>query len=69
MDQDHSGKSQIISERGFVVLRYDKRGVGENPTIIDAYFLENTTIHKLQNDADPVDGAAGSRQGYHTHRT
>lgn len=27
--------AQYLSERGFVVLRYDKRGIGENGTIID----------------------------------
>ena len=40
-----------LSERGFVVLRYDKRGVGENSTVIDANLLGNATVHKLQNDA------------------
>jgi uncharacterized protein len=28
--------AQYLSERGFAVLRYDKRGVGENHTILDA---------------------------------
>ena len=27
--------AQYLSERGFAVLRYDKRGVGDNGTIID----------------------------------
>ena len=27
--------TQYLSERGFVVLRYDKRGIGENGTIIN----------------------------------
>ena len=27
--------AQYLSERGFVVLRYDKRGIGENGTIIN----------------------------------
>src|ERR671914_208174 len=27
--------AEYLSERGFVVLRYDKRGIGENGTILD----------------------------------
>ena len=44
--------ANYLSERGFAVLRYDKRGVGENSTVIDANLLENATVHKLQNDAE-----------------
>ncbi|HZD35712.1 MAG TPA: hypothetical protein VE130_10945, partial [Nitrososphaeraceae archaeon] len=43
--------ANYLSERGFAVLRYDKRGVGENSTVIDANLLGNATVHKLQNDA------------------
>jgi uncharacterized protein len=32
--------SQYLSERGFVVLRYDKRGIGANSTIIDRIYGE-----------------------------
>ena len=44
--------ANYLSERGFAVLRYDKRGVGENSTIIDANLFGNATVHTLQNDAE-----------------
>jgi pimeloyl-ACP methyl ester carboxylesterase len=43
--------SQYLSERGFVVLRYDKRGVGANGTILDANVWSNMTFDDLKNDA------------------
>jgi pimeloyl-ACP methyl ester carboxylesterase len=43
--------SQYLSERGFVVLRYDKRGIGANSTIIDHNLWGNTTINDLIYDA------------------
>ena len=43
--------SQYLSERGFAVLRYDKRGVGANATIIDANIWGNITFNDLKNDA------------------
>jgi pimeloyl-ACP methyl ester carboxylesterase len=43
--------SQYLAERGFVVLRYDKRGVGANGTIIDANIWGNVTFDDLKNDA------------------
>jgi uncharacterized protein len=47
--------SQYLSERGFVVLRYDKRGVGPvsptNFTILDANVWSNTTFDNLKDDA------------------
>lgn len=43
--------ANYLSERGFVVLRYDKRGVGENSTVIDANLFGNATVHTLENDA------------------
>jgi uncharacterized protein len=47
--------SQFLSERGFAVLRYDKRGVGPvgptNYTILDANVWSNATFHDLKNDA------------------
>jgi uncharacterized protein len=43
--------AQYLSERGFVVLRYDKRGVGANGTIIDTNVWGNVTFDSLKNDA------------------
>jgi uncharacterized protein len=43
--------AQYLSERGFVVLRYDKRGVGENGTIIETNVWGNATFDNLKNDA------------------
>src|SRR5215207_1177824 len=44
--------ADYLSERGFVVLRYDKRGVGENATILDANVFGNATVQRLQRDAE-----------------
>jgi alpha-beta hydrolase superfamily lysophospholipase len=44
--------AQYLSERGFAVLRYDKRGVGENHTILDANVWGNLTIDDLKHDAE-----------------
>jgi hypothetical protein len=44
--------SQYLSERGFAVLRYDKRGVGANGTILDSNVWGNTTITNLKQDAE-----------------
>ena len=44
--------AEYLSERGFVVLRYDKRGIGENGTIIDANIYGNATVQILQRDAE-----------------
>ena len=43
--------AQYLSERGFVVLRYDKRGIGENGTIIDNNIWGNMTSNDLIHDA------------------
>jgi pimeloyl-ACP methyl ester carboxylesterase len=43
--------SQYLSERGFVVLRYDKRGVGANSQIIDTNVWGNVTFEELKHDA------------------
>jgi pimeloyl-ACP methyl ester carboxylesterase len=43
--------AQYLSERGFAVLRYDKRGVGANATIIDLNVWGNVTFDDLKNDA------------------
>lgn len=44
--------AEYLSERGFVVLRYDKRGIGENATILDANVFGNATVQSLQRDAE-----------------
>lgn len=44
--------SQYLSERGFAVLRYDKRGVGANSQIIDYNIWGNLTFDDLKNDAE-----------------
>jgi alpha-beta hydrolase superfamily lysophospholipase len=44
--------SQYLSERGFAVLRYDKRGVGANSQIIDYNIWGNVTFDDLKNDAE-----------------
>jgi pimeloyl-ACP methyl ester carboxylesterase len=44
--------AEYLSERGFVVLRYDKRGVGENATILNPEVFENATVQQLQRDAE-----------------
>jgi alpha-beta hydrolase superfamily lysophospholipase len=44
--------AEYLSERGFVVLRYDKRGIGENGTILDLNTYANATAQQFQNDAE-----------------
>src|SRR6184192_1844403 len=44
--------AEYLSERGFAVLRYDKRGVGANLTILDSNVWGNLTINDLVQDAD-----------------
>jgi uncharacterized protein len=43
--------AQYLSERGFVVLRYDKRGIGTNNTILDANVWGNATANDLIQDS------------------
>jgi alpha/beta superfamily hydrolase len=43
--------AEHLSERGFVVLRYDKRGIGENGTILDSDAWGNLTFNDLKQDA------------------
>lgn len=43
--------SQYLSERGFAVLKYDKRGVGPNFTVANANVWGNLTFDDLKNDA------------------
>jgi uncharacterized protein len=44
--------SQYLSERGFAVLRYDKRGIGANFTSLNSNVWGNLTINDLVQDAD-----------------
>jgi pimeloyl-ACP methyl ester carboxylesterase len=44
--------AQYLSERGFAVLRYDKRGIGENHTILNSNVWGNVTINDLKQDAE-----------------
>jgi pimeloyl-ACP methyl ester carboxylesterase len=44
--------AQYLSERGFVVLRYDKRGVGANHTILNPNVWGNSTANDLIHDAE-----------------
>jgi pimeloyl-ACP methyl ester carboxylesterase len=44
--------AQYLSERGFAVLRYDKRGVGTNHTILDSNVWGNLTVNNLVQDAN-----------------
>jgi uncharacterized protein len=44
--------AQYLSERGFAVLRYDKRGVGANSQIIDTNVWGNVTFEDLKHDAE-----------------
>ena len=43
--------SEYLSERGFAVLQYDKRGIGANMTILDNNVWGNITVTDLINDA------------------
>ncbi len=43
--------SEYLSERGFAVLQYDKRGVGANATILDYNVWGNVTFDDLVRDA------------------
>ena len=44
--------AKYLSERGFAVLRYDKRGVGTNHTILDSNAWGNLTVNNLVEDAN-----------------
>src|SRR5215210_387361 len=48
--------TQYLSERGFAVLRYDKRGVGANSQIIDYNIWGNVTFDDLKHDAETALG-------------
>ena len=44
--------TEYLYERGFVVLRYDKRGIGPNYTISDSNAWGNLTFNNLKQDAE-----------------
>ena len=44
--------AEYLSERGFAVLRYNKRGVGLNSTLMDPEVFFNATIQDLIQDAE-----------------
>ena len=44
--------SEYLSDRGFVILRYDKRGIGENFTILDTNVWGNVTTKDFKHDAE-----------------
>ena len=44
--------AQYLSERGFAVLQYNKRGIGESYTILDSNVWGNATVDDLQQDAE-----------------
>ena len=48
----YSHMAEYLSDRGFAVLRYDKRGVGPNFTISDSNAWGNLTFDNLKQDAE-----------------
>src|ERR687889_2002123 len=44
--------AEYLSERGFAVLQYDKRGIGANLTILDSNVWGNATFDDLTQDAN-----------------
>ena len=44
--------AEYLSDRGFITLRYDKRGIGTNHTILDSNVWGNLTINDLEQDAN-----------------
>ena len=50
----HLQIAEYLSERGFAVIRYNKRGVGFNSTLVDPTIFINTAIFDLEQDAEKV---------------
>jgi len=50
--RDFKQIAEYLSERGFVVLRYDKRAIGANDTIEDPDLWYNQTMDDLISDAN-----------------
>ena len=48
----YSHMAEYLSDRGFAVLTYDKRGVGANFTISDSNAWGNLTFNNLKQDAE-----------------
>ena len=48
----YANMAKYLSDRGFVVLLYDKRGVGPNFTISDSNAWGNLTFNALKQDAE-----------------
>jgi uncharacterized protein len=44
--------AEYLSERGFAVLQYDKRGIGANYTFLDSNVWGNATFDDLTQDAE-----------------
>jgi uncharacterized protein len=44
--------AQYLSDRGFAILRYDKRGIGANKTILNSNVWGNLTANQLKQDAE-----------------
>jgi predicted esterase len=44
--------AEYLSDRGFAVLQYDKRGIGENVTVLNSNVWGNTTSNDLKQDAE-----------------
>jgi len=44
--------AEYLTERGFAVLQYDKRGVGANFTLLDSNVWGNATFDDLRRDAE-----------------
>jgi predicted esterase len=44
--------AEYLSERGFAVLQYDKRGIGTNFTLLDSNVWGNVTVDELKQDAE-----------------
>jgi pimeloyl-ACP methyl ester carboxylesterase len=50
----HLQIAEYLSERGFAVMRYNKRGVSFNSTLADPGVFFNTTIQDLEQDAEKI---------------
>jgi uncharacterized protein len=44
--------AEYLSERGFAVLQYDKRGIGTNHTLLDSNVWGNVTFNDLKQDSE-----------------
>jgi len=44
--------AEYLSSRGFAVLRFNKRGIGPNGTILDASVVSNATYQNYKGDAE-----------------